>query len=141
MKTTANKEIIRRFVEQIENTGDITNIREFIAEDYTEVYDGKLFPIGVQGAIKHILGVRRVHPDLKMTIENQIAEDDWVVTVYTVKGTFQEEWFGMKPNGKPITYTGVNVDRIKDGKIVEHGGAANLLEPLLNAGAIKKITT
>lgn len=140
METSANKEVIRRFVEEIENTGDVSNIREFISENYEEVYDGKRYPIGVQGAINHILGVRRVHPDLKMTIENQIAEDDWVVTVYTVKGTFQEEWFGMKPNGRKITYTGVNVDRIKDGKIVEHGGAANLLDPLLKAGAIKKIT-
>jgi predicted ester cyclase len=42
------------------------------------------------------------------------------------------------PTGKPITFTGVNVDRIIDGKIVEHGGAANLLDPLLKAGVIAK---
>ena len=39
---------------------------------------------------------------------------------------------------KPITFTGVNVDRILDGKIIEHGGAANLMDPLLNAGVIEK---
>lgn len=61
----------------------------------------------------------------------RISEGEWVVTIYSVTGTFENEWFGMKPTGKSITYTGVNVDRIKDGKIVEHGGAANLLEPLL----------
>jgi predicted ester cyclase len=138
MKTSNNKEIIRRYVEEIENTGDVSNIQEFIAEDYTEVYEGVHHRIGIQGAIDHVLGVRRVYPDLKLTIENQISEGEWVVTTYSVTGTFENEWFGMKPTGKPITYTGVNVDRIKDGKIVEHGGAANLLDPLLKVGVIIK---
>jgi len=59
-------------------------------------------------------------------------------TPYSVTGTFKDGWFGMKPTGKPITYTGVNVDRIRDGEIVEHGGAANLLEPLLKEGVVIK---
>lgn len=138
MEKNDNKTIIRRFLEEIENTGDVSNIREFISEDYVEVYEGKRYKIGIKGAIDHVLGVRRVYPDLKLTIENQISEGDWVVTIYTVTGTFMDEWLGMKPTGKPITYTGVNVDCIKEGKIIEHGGAANLFEPLLKAGVIIK---
>jgi predicted ester cyclase len=133
-----NKTIIRQYVERIENTGDVSNIGEFISQDYTEVYEGERYPIGIQGAIDHVLGVRRVFPDLKLTIENQISEGEWVVTTYSVTGTFKDEWFGMKPTGKRITFTGVNVDRIKDGKIIEHGGAVNLFEPLLKAGVIDK---
>jgi predicted ester cyclase len=138
MKTPDNKTIIRQYVERIENTGDVSNIREFISEDYTEIYEGERYPIGIQGAIDHILGVRRVFPDLMLTIENQISEGEWVVTIYSVTGTFMDEWFGMKPTGEPITFTGVNVDRIKNGKIIEHGGAANMFEPLLKAGVIVK---
>jgi predicted ester cyclase len=132
-----NKSIMRQFIERIENTGDVSGIGEYISEDYTEIYEGQRYPIGIQGAIDHVLGVRRVFPDLILTIENQIAEGEWVVTSYSVTGTFTEEWFGMKPTGKPITFTGVNVDRIKDGKITEHGGAANMLDPLLKAGVIQ----
>lgn len=138
MERTDNKTIIRQYVERIENTGEVSNIREFISEDYTEIYEGQRYPIGVQGAIDHILGIRRVFPDLILTIENQVSEGEWVVTVYSVTGTFQDEWLGIKPTGKPITFTGVNVDRIRDGKIIEHGGAANLFEPLLKAGVIEK---
>lgn len=138
MKTLDNKALIRQYIEKIENTGDVSDINNFISDDYTEVYEGDRYPIGVQGAIDHILGVRRVFPDLKLVIENQIAEGEWVVTVYSVTGTFKEEWFGMKPTGESITFTGVNVDRIRDGKIVEHGGAANLFDPLLKAGVILK---
>lgn len=39
--------------------------------------------------------------------------------------------------GKPLVFTGVNVDRVVGGRIVEHGGAANMLGPLLEIGAIK----
>jgi hypothetical protein len=42
----------------------------------------------------------------------------------------------IKPTGKTMVTTGVNVDRVIDGKIVEHGGAANLLHSLLDIGAI-----
>lgn len=138
MKKSGNKAIIHQYIEQVENTGDVSHIREFISEDYTEIYEGERYPIGIQGAIDHIHGIRRVFPDLNLTIENQISEGEWVVTVYSVTGTFIDEWFDMKPTGKPITFTGVNVDRIRDGKIIEHGGAANLFEPLLKAGVIVK---
>ncbi len=138
MENFDNKTIVRRYIEEIENTGDVSNIHEFISEDYVEVYEGERYPIGIKGAIDHILGIRRVYPDLKLTIDNQISEGEWVVTVYSVAGTFMDEWFEMKPTGKQITFTGVNVDRIRDGRIIEHGGAANLLEPLLKAGVIEK---
>ena len=133
-----NKKIIRRFIEEIVNTGDVSNIHELISEDYVEVHDGERYQMGIKGAIDHVVGVRKVYPDMKLTIEKQISDGEWVSTSYSVTGTFKNEWFGMKPTGKPITYTGVNVDRIKDGKIVEHGGAANLLNPLFEAGVIIK---
>ena len=45
----------------------------------------------------------------------------------------------MKPTGKSVVFTGVNVDRVVNGKRVEHGGAANLLGPLLEIGAIRVV--
>jgi predicted ester cyclase len=138
MKVIDNKTIIRRFVEEIENTGDVNNIHEFISEDYAEIHNGEIFQIGIQGAIDHVLGVRRVFPDIKMTIEDQISEGEWVATTYSVTGTFTEEWFGMTPTGESITFTGVNMDRVRDGKIIVHGGASNLLDPLLQAGVVVK---
>jgi predicted ester cyclase len=138
MEKADNKQIICRYINEIENTGDVTKIRDFISEDYVEVYEGECYKIGINGAVDHVLGVRRVFPDLKLTVENQISEGDWVVTVYSVTGTFRDEWFGMKPTGKPITFTGVNVDLLKNGKIIEHGGAANLLDPLVKAGVVIK---
>lgn len=39
MEASDNKAIIRRFIEEIENTGDVTNIHEFISEDYVESHN------------------------------------------------------------------------------------------------------
>jgi len=138
MDETDNKTIIHRFIEEIGNTGDVSNISEFISEDYVEVYEGKRYPIGIKGAIDNIISVRKAYPDLKLTIENQISEGEWVAAIFSITGTFKDEWFGLKPTGKTITYTGVNIYRIIDGKIVEHGSAANLLDPLLRAGVITR---
>ena len=138
MRKNNNKTLVRQYIEQIENTGDVTNIQKFISEDYTEIYEGKRYKIGIKGAIQHILGVRKVFPDLNLKIKRQISEGEWVVTTYSVTGAFQQEWMGIKPTGKPISCTGVNIDRVRDGKIIEHGGAANLLDPLLKAGVIEK---
>lgn len=133
-----NKEIVRRYIEEVLNTGDVNNIEKFVSADYAEVHNGEHYQIGIDGAKEHILGIRHVYPDLKLNIEIQISEGEWVATYYSLTGTFQKEWLGLKPTGKQITYTGVNMDKLRDGKIIEHGGAANLFEPLLKAGVIKK---
>lgn len=67
-------------------------------------------------------------------------EGEWVVTRVTMRGTHRGEWLGIKPTAKPVEVTAVNIDRVVDGRIVEHGGAANLLAPLSKSGAIKIVS-
>jgi hypothetical protein len=61
------------------------------------------------------------------------------VTQVTGKGTDMGSWLGMRPTGKAVEITAVNVDRVVGGRIVEHGGAANSLEALLEIGAIRVV--
>jgi predicted ester cyclase len=141
MSNKENKELIRRYLEEVVNTGKTDNIESFISPDYVEVYEGKIYPLGIKGAWEHIQGVRQTYPDLKITIERQIAEGEWVATSIVARGTHRGAWLGIKPTGKVLTFTGVNIDRVIKGRIVEHGGAANMLEPLLGVGAIKAVGT
>lgn len=60
-----------------------------------------------------------------------------MATCITARGTHTGSWLGMKPTGKSVAFTGVNINKIVDGRIVEHGGAANLFEPLLEIGALQ----
>jgi predicted ester cyclase len=139
MSETDNKLLIRRYIEEVINTGNVETIEKYVSSDYTEIFEGKRFPIGIDGAKEHILGVRRTYPDLILTVEQQIAEGDYVATCITARGTHNGEWLGIQPTGKVVTYTGVNIDKVVDGRITEHGGAANLLGPLIEIGGVRVV--
>lgn len=139
MPSDENKLLVRRFYEEVVNTGNLDLIERFIVPEYVEVSDGKRYAIGIEGAKEHILGVRQTYPDLCIETERQISEGEWVATCITARGTHRGRWLGIKPTGKAVAFTGVNIDRVVDGRIVEHGGAANMLGPLLEIGAIKVV--
>lgn len=140
MSTDENKLLVRRFYEEVVNTGNVEHIAAFVGADCVET-DGKVRVVsGVEGMANHVAAVRDVYPDLQLTVERQIAEGDWVVSLVTARGTHCGSWLGMKPTGRSLVFTGVNVDRVRDGRIVEHGGAANMLEPLLEAGALRAVS-
>lgn len=136
MSSDENKALVRRYYEDIVSTGRIDEVPRFVAPDYVEVHDNRTFAIGLEGAKEHIRGVRRTYPDLRLTVEQQIAEGEWVVTRVTMRGTHRGEWEGIRPTGKVVEVTAVNIDRVVEDRIVEHGGAANLLGPLLGIGAV-----
>jgi predicted ester cyclase len=138
--TEENKRLVRRFYEEVVNTGRVDGIATFVAPECVET-DGKVRIVsGPDGMASHVRGVREVYPDLRLTIERQIAEGEWVVSVVTARGTHRGSWLGMKPTDRPIVFTGVNVDRVREGRIVEHGGAANMLQPFLEAGALRVVS-
>ena len=140
MDIDENKKIVRRYIEEAVNNGNVENLAEFISPEYIETLDPTKKVLGVEGARQHIMGVRQTCPDLYLTVEKQISEGDWVVTCITARATHKGEWLGIKPTGKEVKITAVNVDKIVNGKIVEHGGAANMFEALLSIGAIQVVS-
>ncbi len=136
MSTAANKLLVCCYVEEVVNTGNVDDLARFLSPDYIDAHDKTGQSNGLEGAKRHLLGVRQTYPDLHVTVEQQIAEGEWVVSRITARGTHRGTWLGMKATGQKVEITAVNIDRVVDGRIVEHGGAANLLEPLLAIGAI-----
>jgi predicted ester cyclase len=126
-----NKEIVKQYMENILNTGNAEELSTFISPHYTEVFNNKRYHLGIQGIKKKIAGIREIYPDLKLSIDLQITEGDWVVTSYIINGTHLGRWMGTRPTGKAIEVRGVNIDRIVDRKITEHGSSTNLIDPLL----------
>lgn len=135
MPMDTNKQLVRDFYELF-NTNQADRVHHFVSPNYTEVHDGIRHEIGVEGAKAHIHGIQTVFRDFQITIDRQIAEGEWVVSCITASGALVGEWFGIKPTGKQLSFTGVNVDRIVGGRIIEHGGAANLLGPLMQSGLL-----
>lgn len=136
MDSDLNKKIVRDYITDVINTGNTANITDYISNDYCEVYNGKVYEVGIQGAVNHVMGVRQTYADLKLNIEKQWCEGTYVITSYVMSGIHVGTWMGIKPTHKPVEIHGINVNRVVDGKIIEHGGAANMLEPLLSIDAI-----
>lgn len=134
MSELQNKLLARRLLEELVNTGAVDRLAEFFSPDFvahnTETR-------GLEAARQHYLAFHPCYPDLRVTVEGQVAEGDIVVTWWTLRGTHLGEFGGVKPTGKVIALQGVNVQRIRDGRIVEQWGGSNSLEELLRIGAVR----
>ena len=135
MSANSAKSIVKRYLEQIVNTGNVEHISEFIDSLYVD-HNDSFAEIGVGLAARHIRAVRSTFPDLLVTIEEQIAEGDLVVTRCTARATHRGEWLGIPPTNRQIVIPGINIDRVRNGKIVEHWGVADTLQALLAINAL-----
>ena len=134
MSEADNKLLARRFLEEVVNTGAVERLPEFLASDFIG-HDAGLR--GMDGAREHIQTFRRCYPDLRVTVDGQVAEDDIVVTWFTMQATHLGAWGELKPTGRAITLRGINIQRVRDGRITEQWGAANTFEALFAIGAIR----
>ena len=134
MTPEENKLLAPRLLEEVANTGDVDRLSEFLAPHFV-VHHANI--TGIEGFRDHVLAFHRWYPDLVVTVEGQVAEGDMVVTWWTMRGTHLGEFGGVPPTKKQITLRGVNVQRIRDGRIVEHSGGSNSLEALLELGVVR----
>ena len=130
-----NKAIIRQYLEEIVNTGSVEKLSEFVAEDAVDHNFGTDTPQGLEGFKQHLLAVHTTYGNFHITIEDQIADGDMVVTRVTARGIHKSEWLGLPPSLKEIVIPGINIDRLKSGKIIEHWGEANTIGALFQMGA------
>lgn len=131
-----NKLLARRPLEEVVNTGAVERLGEFLANEYVSHYSGSS---GLEAAKQHLRVFRHCYPDLHVTVDGQVAEDDIVVTWFTMRGTHRGEWGGIKPTNKAVTLRCINIQRVRSGLIVEQWSGANTFEALLDIGAIRVV--
>ncbi len=137
MSPEDNKALVRRFIE-VANRGNVTEISttmdelfvpDFVRHDpaggFRSREDYKQFLFSLLAALPS-----------QFTIEDLIAEGEKVVLRYTFHGTHQGQWRGMPPTGKPVTFTGIFIYRIREDKIVEGWENADALGLVQQLGLI-----
>jgi steroid delta-isomerase-like uncharacterized protein len=124
MLLETNKTVSRRFFEEVWNKGNLSVLDEIITKDHVNSGPGTIsgLPNGPEGSKQFVTAYRNAFPDLHLTIDEQIAEGDKVVTRWTAQGTHQGELAGLPATGKSSTVSGIVVDRIANGKIAESWG-------------------
>jgi len=135
MTIEQNKAIVRRFFEAFE-ANDQATFNEVVAPDLVAYSHGAPGP---QNREVHLQNIRMWNAafETRFTIEEQIAEGDKVATRVTMRAVHNRgEFQGLPPNGKEIVVGGINIERIKDGKIVERRVSADWLGMMQQLGLI-----
>ena len=136
MSIEENKAIALRFA-RVWDTDDPSILDELAAPDIRVSYPILPDPIQGAGAFKEVLaGVHVGLPDIKIEIEDVIAEGDVVVATWTMSGTHLGELMGIPASGNRVKWRGITVYRIEAGVVVDERGEEDGLGLLRQLGAI-----
>ena len=115
--TQNNSAMVRRFIEETINQGQIDSAVKFAWEDVVEQVPFPGQGPGLEGLKDVLRGMRAGFPDLYFSVEEQIAEGDKVVTRFEWTGTHQGEFLGVAATGRSVKVWGVVIDRLQSGRI------------------------
>jgi steroid delta-isomerase-like uncharacterized protein len=131
-----NKAILRAYVETIFNQKQVDRADELVAPDYVDHAALPGQAPGLEGAKKkwamYLAGI----PDLRVTIEEMVAEGDKVGVRRSYEGTHRGELLGVPPTGKQVRIGGISIFRLAGGKIAEHWEQLDRLALMQQLGVI-----
>ena len=119
MTPEENKQFMRRFVEEAINQKNLHAIDQLVAEDFVEHVPFPGQGPGREGLKYAVASLLSGFPDMRWTIEEQVAEGEKVVSRFTMTGTHQGGFLGMAATGKSIQVWGVVIDVVREGKFAE----------------------
>jgi C-1 hydroxylase len=133
MSLEENKAIILSLYEA-DNKKDLSLLDELISPDF---FDPSFNLRGAEGYKQFETAFFKGFPDWIETVEDIIAEGDKVWVRFTGKRTHKGEWRGLVPTGKKVTFRGVQIWRIINGKVVSKDSILDLLDALTQLGVIE----
>jgi len=131
MGISENKALVRAHYEATVNAFDEAAIDQQVADEFVDHAAGE--KLGPDGVKRHIRGLQAVFPDLRVTIEDMIAEGDRVAVRATWRGTHKGDFRGVPASHQPIEFSGMVFWRIAENKIVERWASVDVLGPVRRA--------
>ena len=125
MSLEQNKAIALKFYEAFDQQDAEQGLKLMSADIVSQGLDANPLK-GYDAVMQYGVKMFTAFPDGRHILEEIIAEGDKVVTRGTFRGTHQGELMGIPPTGKQVTFSVVHIDRIINGRIVEHWGQADL---------------
>ena len=117
-----NKALVQKMVDVIQNQHQLERMADFFEPNFVNHLDH--MPDSPLNSIEKAQQVFQqmftALPDLRVTIQRQVAEGDTVMTHKIFQGTHVGSFMGVAPSGQPITFGVIDILRVENGKIVEH---------------------
>jgi len=129
-----NKNVVRRLFEEVWNKGNLQVTDELFTPNYAH-HDSSTPDVGrgPESEKRRATLYRTAFPDIRLTVEDIIAEGETVVARWSCRGTHKGDLNGIAPTGKQVNITGVSIARFTNGKIFEgfvNWDALNLMQQL-----------
>jgi steroid delta-isomerase-like uncharacterized protein len=136
MTTDSNKQIVKEFIDRLFTKDDISALDELASPDYVD-HDPPFGGTGtVDGWRAMATMIRNAFPDWRSDLHALYTEDDIVIERFTASGTHTGEIFGIPPSGTVCRLAGINIFRVRDGKIVERWGRVDELGMMRDLGVV-----
>ena len=133
-----NKTLTRRSWEIVAK-GSLETLEDVLQEVYAHdivMHEPDEDVRGIEGLTQFVSMIRSALPDLRITLEEDIAEGNKVVSRWRAQGTHQGELMGIAPTGNEVAITGITIHRIEGGKIVEEWENWDALGLMQQIGAV-----
>jgi predicted ester cyclase len=135
------KEIVRRSWQDIYTTGNLDAVEDVF--DAHCVSHDPTFPDGILEDAQAIKGnIRRGHAafeNWRFDVDGLYEDGDYVISRVTMRGNHIGEFLGISPSGADVAVTGITINRIANGKIVERWGNWDTLGMLQRLGALPRV--
>ena len=136
MSGVVNKALFGQFVEEVFHRGDLDAVGRRFAPDAV-IHDPGVElrgPVALRPAVRGLLAA---FPDLRITVEDQVAEGDRLAVRYRGEGTHRGEWRGIPATGRRIRYTGILIVRFDGDRIAAYWAQPDLLGLLRQLDAVR----
>jgi len=120
MSAEENKALVRRFVDEVQSTGNIDALDELCSPEFVNHSTPPGVLSNCEGVKQLTAMFRQAFRDSYFTVEDMMAEGDKVATRKTFHGTYEGEFMGISPTGRRVSMGLIDMVRIADGKVVEH---------------------
>lgn len=132
----ANIVIVRKFFEVGPSKGDLAAADAILHPEFSLHTPLPTPGPGIEAMNNVITTCRAAFHGLQVTVDDIMAEGDKVTARFTARGIHKGEFMGLPPTGKAIIMTGIEIFRIKEGKIAELWGEANLMGLMQQLGIL-----
>ena len=130
----SNKAVARSFFEQVLDKGQLDHYADSHARNF--VAHGNGHDYALADDIAAAREERTALPDMRVKLNEMVAERDLVSVFWTATGTNTHEGMGFPATGKRITVNGMTLFRLRDGKIVEEWSVFDMLSAMRQAGLL-----
>jgi predicted ester cyclase len=130
-----NKDLVRRYFEEIDRRGDVSVIDDFVSPDFVD-HSPSPGCSPDRAGLKQAFEMFRTGSPGTHRVDDIIAEGDKVVVRVMGEGVHEGDLFGIPPTNRPMKVPGITIFRIQDGRVAERWVQLDMLGALQQLGVI-----